>query len=128
MGLKERLNKIKNYFTEEEVEEIKVEEKTVSIPAPEVKEEKISPVIEESKTGPIYFDDKDFEDLPISTPKKKDIYRETPKEEKKTFFKPSPIISPVYGVLDKNYYKEDITNKNEESKYDDNISLTVDDV
>lgn len=128
MGLKERLNKIKNYFTEEEVEEIKVEEKTVSIPAPEVKEEKISPVIEESKTGPIYFDDKDFEDLPISMPKQKEVYREPIKEEKKAFFKPSPIISPVYGVLDKNYYKEDITNKNEESKYDDNISLTVDDV
>ena len=26
-------------------------------------------------------------------------------------FKPTPIISPVYGVLDKNYTKEDITVK-----------------
>ena len=31
-------------------------------------------------------------------------------EEKKSF-KPSLIISPVYGVLDKNYHKEDITSK-----------------
>ena len=30
-------------------------------------------------------------------------------EEKK--FKPTPIISPVYGILDKNYHKEDIVNK-----------------
>lgn len=26
-------------------------------------------------------------------------------------FKPTPIISPIYGVLDKNYHKEDITPK-----------------
>ena len=36
-------------------------------------------------------------------------YRETPKEEVRTHkFKPSPVISPVYGILDKNYRKEDI--------------------
>ena len=32
------------------------------------------------------------------------------KKEKKGF-KPSPVISPVYGVLDKNYSKDDITTK-----------------
>lgn len=32
------------------------------------------------------------------------------KEEKKSF-KPSLVISPIYGVLDKNYKKDDITNK-----------------
>jgi hypothetical protein len=26
-------------------------------------------------------------------------------------FRASPIISPVYGILDKNYHKEDIRNK-----------------
>jgi hypothetical protein len=31
-----------------------------------------------------------------------------PKEEVKKAFKPSPVISPVYGILDKNYKKEDI--------------------
>ena len=31
-------------------------------------------------------------------------------------FKPSPVISPVYGVLDKNYKKEDIVVRNEEKK------------
>ena len=34
------------------------------------------------------------------------------KEEKK-MFKPTPIISPVYGILDKNYHKEDIVNRAE---------------
>mgnify|MGYP004638949925 CR=1 FL=1 len=34
------------------------------------------------------------------------------KEEKKQF-KPTPIISPVYGVLDQNYKKEDLVVKNE---------------
>lgn len=38
-------------------------------------------------------------------------------------FKPSPVISPVYGVLDKNYKKEDIIVKQEEKK-----QIDVDDV
>ena len=33
------------------------------------------------------------------------------KKEEKTYFKPSPIISPIYGVLDKNYKKEDVVSK-----------------
>lgn len=33
--------------------------------------------------------------------------------EEKTHFKPSPIISPIYGVLDKNYKKEDVVSKRE---------------
>ena len=35
------------------------------------------------------------------------------KKEEKTGFKPSPIISPIYGVLDKNYRKEDVRDKKE---------------
>ena len=38
--------------------------------------------------------------------------KEEPEEEKK-IFKPTPIISPVYGVLDKNYHKEDIVSKSD---------------
>ncbi len=38
-------------------------------------------------------------------------------------FKPSPVISPVYGVLDKNYKKEDII-----VKMDDKKQIDVDDV
>lgn len=42
----------------------------------------------------------------------KKIEKETLVEEKK-IFKPTPIISPVYGILDKNYHKEDIVTKKE---------------
>lgn len=35
------------------------------------------------------------------------------KKEEKTYFKPSPIISPIYGILDKNYKKEDVVQKKE---------------
>ena len=33
------------------------------------------------------------------------------RKEEKTYFKPSPIISPIYGILDKNYKKEDVVQK-----------------
>lgn len=33
------------------------------------------------------------------------------RKEDKTNFKPSPIISPIYGILDKNYRKEDVVAK-----------------
>lgn len=49
------------------------------------------------------------------------------KEERKAFT-PSPIISPVYGVLNENYKKEDIKSKNE-SKIDyDRSHLDLDSV
>lgn len=35
------------------------------------------------------------------------------KKEERTYFKPSPIISPIYGILDKNYKKEEIVSKKE---------------
>lgn len=35
------------------------------------------------------------------------------KKEDKTYFKPSPIISPIYGILDRNYKKEEIVAKRE---------------
>ncbi len=33
--------------------------------------------------------------------------------EERSYFKPSPIISPIYGILDKNYKKEDVKEKQE---------------
>mgnify|MGYP003304767210 CR=1 FL=1 len=35
------------------------------------------------------------------------------RKEDRTHFKPSPIISPIYGILDKNYRKEDVVTKKE---------------
>jgi len=80
----------------------------------------ISPKEEEKVNKPVFFDEKDFKELDLVTKqedkkpvrKEKEIYGsklslEKEVEEKK-IFKPTPIISPVYGVLDKNYHKEDI--------------------
>ncbi len=35
------------------------------------------------------------------------------RKDERTGFKPSPIISPIYGILDKNYKKEDVVQKKE---------------
>ncbi|MBQ6539355.1 MAG: hypothetical protein IJL76_03670 [Bacilli bacterium] len=57
-------------------------------------------------------------------------YGSMSKKEEKTIFKPSPIISPVYGVLDKNYKKEDVVSKADtpfRSSYE-RTNMSVDDV
>lgn len=72
---------------------------------------------DEVKETKIYFDDKDFDTL--SAPKKEKRtygFKEIKKEAKKEF-KASPVISPVYGILDKNYHKEDIQNKPKTKEY-----------
>ena len=51
------------------------------------------------------------ENIPL--PKRsKEPYEEVKISKK---FKPTPIISPVYGVLDKNYHKEDIVDKTDDN-------------
>ena len=86
--------------------------------------------VEEPKVSPfLSFDEDEFERLnakirenekqQINNEPKKEAQREEkkviPKEmpvpEAPKRFRPSPIISPVYGVLDKNYKKEDIVEK-----------------
>ena len=140
------LDKLKNMFTEEvEIEEpIKKDVIQVEIPAPLVKKEVLEeieskPVVKEEKVqSPVFFDDKDFSDLEKTNNKK---VAETPKREVKSAygvskivnepkknFKPTPIISPVYGVLDKNYHKEDIVNKSTKQVAYVASDITVDDI
>ena len=50
--------------------------------------------------------------------------------DEKGYFKPSPIISPIYGILDKNYRKEDVVSKKEvrlSSSYS-RANINVDDI
>ena len=139
MGL---IDKFKNLFTEEvEVEEPEKEKKEgvqkeviqVEIPSPKKArsdryeeisvEEKKEEIIEEPKKSEYkfpFFDDNDFDTIDVKPePKpekksrtgKKEIYN-PPKEEKRVF-RPSPIISPVYGILDKGYQKEEYNSKSE---------------
>ncbi len=100
----------------------------------EVIEEELTLSREKIKT-PIFFTENDFADLeperPKKTEKKKelDTRREKREEKKQPYsggytstsiltkekptFKPTPIISPIYGILDKNYSKDDIVEKKE---------------
>lgn len=59
--------------------------------------------------------------------KEKEPYQGNTNERKTTKFKPTPIISPVYGILDKNYHKEDIVTKKETS-YKSIDGLSVDSI
>lgn len=155
MGL---MDKFKNLFTEEveEVKPIKKEVRHVEIPAPKKevelvhKEEKntisdSSAIKKDEKfVFPVYFDDKDFDDLekPKGVKKSKKLEKTTKgayngslkkeiQTEDQKNFKPSLIISPVYGVLDKNYHKDDIEAKKPTKNlnyYKKSEDMTVDDI
>lgn len=127
-------DKVKNMFTEEVEEDVKVEQVKkevthVSIEPPKVNEFDVGDDLdikeETNFSKPVFFDDNDFKDLNLAPredkPKiiDKDVYgrkMEPKKEEEKKVFKPTPIISPVYGILDKNYHKEDIVSRTEVKK------------
>lgn len=134
------------------------QEKKEIIPK-EIKEEKIvvtdSPALKQDEKNkfPIFFDD-DFEVLEKKEKVVKQEKKEIPKivekpvlppygikvhqqkEETKKVFKPTPIISPVYGILDKDYRKEDLTvkkvsdgkNTNKTNYKKENKELTIDDI
>lgn len=99
----------------EEIEEEKEEEEPEEIKKEDFFEEEIEEELEEEltpKKKPIIFDDEDFiEDfVPEKETKEHVLYGGVQKKEvyvEKKKFAPSPIISPVYGVLSKNYQKED---------------------
>lgn len=152
--------KVKNLFTEEveEEKEIKREVRRVEIPSPRQErteriERKEEPVVSDVKPSilenqPVkedksfFFSDEDFEDLEKKEEKElKPIKKEEPKPykgtkvtvtppEEKKVFKPTPIISPVYGILDKNYKKEDIVTSYTPSskRFYNSDKITVDDV
>lgn len=154
MGL---FDKVKNLFTEEVEEEVTkkevrhIEKPSIEIDRPvehhsiEKFEEKEEPIIEEKKQTReekfVIFNDDDFKEL--EKPKKEEIKKEVKKEEIKPLaykgavintepvvkreFKPSPIISPVYGVLNKNYEKEDIKPR-KQSTYTRPAARNIDDV
>lgn len=154
------LDKFKNLFTEEVEEDVSIEIKDPTpkkeIPKEVVKKES-APIIpkedpiksenlslkkEEKFVFPVYFDEKDFDDMEkqekIKQPiqkheeKKENVFKETYNKKQtdvKKNFKPSPIISPVYGVLDKNYYKEDIVvTSDTRSTYPSDRPINIDDV
>ena len=148
MGL---MNKLRDMFTEEveeyeEEEPIKKEVIQVEIPAPQQKEEeevveapKKEEKVQPKVNQPIFFDDNDFANLEppkkVEKPSYKkhsgyDKFKKVEEKPEKKVFKPTPIISPVYGVLDKNYHKEDIRQKNNysSSAYYNHKDVSIDDI
>ncbi len=104
-----------DYHDEEEAEEIIAEKSKVEITNPKVAEKEdvtdAEVLKKEEKPEKFIFDEKEFDEL-ISNEavkKAKKNYANQKKEPK--VFRPTPIISPVYGILDKNYVKEDIAPK-----------------
>jgi len=103
----------------------------------EVKVEAPLPKREEEYKFP-FFDDEDFEVIEerkeVKQEKKQPLYRSkevayNPQREEKHVFKPTPIISPVYGILDKNYVKEDIKARaTKPSSYYNPKEATIDEI
>lgn len=140
------------------VQKTVVKEPPVHVEEEKVKLEPVQPKKEEKFVFPVYFDESDFgkienkkeerpkpkmelpkreERIETKEVKKESSYKEaynnkraTLTEDKKVF-KPTPIISPVYGILDKNYYKEDIVVTTSVSRVYSPINakpMTIDDV
>ena len=142
MGL---FDKLKNVFMEDDidegpvrsvpkVEEIKKEEPVIQkrereLPVEDTFSDRELVNSKENFKFPIIFEDEDFKEekkktksinvLERENTKYEDLIKRDNKHQKKVF-KPSPIISPVYGVLDKNYSKEDITTKDGNRVSNDN--------
>ena len=142
MGL---FDKLKNVFMEDDideepvksvpkVEEIKKEEKVIQkrereLPIEDTFSDRELVNSKENFKFPIIFEDEDFKEekkktksinvLERENTKYEDLIKRDTKPQKKVF-KPSLVISPVYGVLDKNYSKEDITTKDGNRVSNDN--------
>lgn len=88
----------------------------------EEKKKKEDPILEE-KTPRRSFGTIDYDNKKVREKRKEEKrdYRKeresTIKEEPHHEFRPTPVISPVYGILDKNYKKEDlVVTKSKETK------------
>lgn len=99
-----------------------------------------------------YFEDEDFMDVgePVAPVEKKEEsrklyggfatdlyssirYNEEPTNKPynaplKEAFKPTPIISPIYGILDKNYTKEEVVDKKPTSSYVSRKNVDLDSI
>lgn len=117
------ISKIKTMFTEEVEDDTPITKEVIQVEIPAPQTEEVSGVKKEEKI--VFFDDKDFDVLEKAKEKPKRLQKSGEVIEKKVF-KPSPIISPVYGILDKNYHKDDITDKKTTNKPAELESINID--
>ena len=119
---KDILPKVMRDTIKQEEENIKFEELK---PLKKEIEKKEEPVLEKKFSFPIDFE----EQVPPSRVANKNVVnvvKEVPKKAPELYpkkevvvekpkFKPTPVISPVYGILDKNYTKEEVREKSEDN-------------
>lgn len=117
------------------------------IPRKEEKEEVVKEtpkeVVEEKKEDSVYnyYEEPKKETSVYNDTNKRNLYNMDSKDirvheygsinKRESTFKPSPIISPIYGILDKNYKKEDIKSKSSDGRVGTTFErhrVTVDDV
>jgi hypothetical protein len=129
---------------EKEVEAVKKEiiaEKVIEKPVKKEVEVQEEPEKDDKFSFPVFFDDEDFDSLDHAPAKETRTETRTVKpyggatstykapeisSDSKKSFRPTPVISPIYGVLDKNYKKEDITLRDESRELSKTVS--VDDI
>ena len=103
--------------------------KEIKVPKDDFKDKEYKS--ETTFTFPIDFEEDEtikFEEIDVKPKEEKHLFKEPKETDKrverdfssflsqkieKKKFKPTPIISPVYGVLDQNYKKEDVIVKND---------------
>ena len=133
----EEIPEIKNETKLEIKKEIKEEKnpiKEIKVPKEEPSEREVIKT-EPSFTFPIDFDDEEIEEKPrvkheeVKRPVKKEYSSNRDyssflnKKDDRKQFKPTPIISPVYGILDQNYKKEDVIVKKDVLRRPNELSL-----
>lgn len=120
----EKIEEDNNEFIEdlEEIKEEKVEEKSPFLTFDEDEfdryNSRIKPIIEETPK-------RTYEEPKRFVSKKVEPKVEIKAKEPVSTFRLSPIISPVYGILDKNYKKEDIVEKTT-MPFDEEIENIID--
>ena len=139
---------------EVKVDEIKKEVTHVAIESPSVRnnvDENDDPttVANDNAKKAVFFNDRDFEDLAkprpahVSGTNRSDEFfskeelakmygsnttKEKKEEPKEKTFKPTPIISPIYGILDKNYHKEDIVERKDTTPLKPKGGVSIDSI
>ncbi len=86
------------------IEEMPKEKRKKEEPVKREKKKPENKISHEKKSKPYGLDEFDLPE------KEHGLYE---KKEERSYFKPSPIISPIYGILDKNYKKEEIRDRKE---------------
>lgn len=106
-----------NLFQEEDdykpVIEEEEEEQEVEMEEEEEEEPEVTPPPKEKYRPPLLYQGRKESNY-IDSINKENYYKQGNNQDKgEKKFKPSPIISPIYGILDKNYKKEEIRSKSD---------------